>query len=64
MMGIRSKMVVYLGSLFESTDKRVLEDRYFIWKLRKILRQHRSRDWKKERIYKLLTVFDVKDFNK
>lgn len=62
LMTIKSKEVVYLGSLFDSTDKRVMEDRYFVWRLRKVLRQHRSREWKKERIYKLLTTFDEKDF--
>ena len=62
LMTIRSKDVVYLGSLFDSTDKRVMEDRYFVWRLRKVLRQHRSREWKKERIFKLLTEFDGKDF--
>ena len=62
LMTIKSKDVVYLGSLFDSTDKRVMEDRYFVWRLRKVLRQHRSREWKKERIFKLLTEFDGKDF--
>ena len=63
LMTIKSKEVVYLGSLFDSTDKRVMNDRYFVWKLRRILRQHRSKEWKKERIYKLLTDFDGRDFN-
>lgn len=54
-MEIRSKKVVYLGSQFEGQDKKVLADRHFIWRLRKILRQHRSREWKKEHLYKLLT---------
>ena len=62
LMTIKSKDVVYLGSLFDSTAKRVMEDRYFVWRLRKVLRQHRSREWKKERIFKLLTEFDGKDF--
>ena len=62
LMDIRSKEVVYLGSLFDSTDKRVMEDRYFVWRLRKVLRQHRSREWKKGRIFKLLTEFGGKDF--
>ena len=62
LMTIKSKDVVYLGSLFDSTDKRMMEDRYFVWRLRKVLRQHRSREWKKERIFKLLTEFDGKDF--
>ena len=57
LMAIRSKKVVYLGSLFEGQDKRVQSDRYFIWRLMKVLRQHRSREWKKEQIYRLLTEF-------
>ena len=62
LMTIRSKDVVYLGSLFESCNKRVMEDRGIIWQMRKVLRQHRSKEWKKEQIYKLLTEFDGKDF--
>lgn len=62
LMDIKSKEVVYLGSMFDSLDKRVLEDRRFIWKLRKILRQHRSKEWKKEQIYHLLTKFDTDDY--
>ena len=62
LMYIRSKDVVYLGSFFESLDKRVMEDRGIIWRLRKVLRQHRSKEWKKERIYQLLTDFDERDF--
>ena len=64
LMDIRSKNVVYLGSLFESTDRRVMEDRGIIWQMRKVLRQHRSREWKKERIFKLLTEFDEGDYKK
>ena len=64
LMDIKSKNVVYLGSMFESTDKRVMDDRYFVWRLRKVLRMHRSREWKKERIYKLLAEFDERDFKK
>ena len=62
LMTIKSKDVVYLGSLFDSTDKRVMDDRYFVWRLRKVLRQHRSKEWKKERIYRLLSEFDEGDF--
>ena len=62
LMTIKSKDVVYLGSLFESLDKRVMQDRGIIWQMRKILRQHRSKEWKKERIYQLLTDFDATDF--
>ena len=62
LMDIKSEKVVYLGSLFESADRRVMDDRYFVWRLRKVLRQHRSKEWKKERIYSLLTEFDGRDF--
>ena len=54
LMTIKSKDVVYLGSLFDSLNKRVMEDRGIIWQMRKVLRQHRSNAWKKEQIYKLL----------
>lgn len=64
LLTVKSKDVVYLGSLFESTDKRVIEDRGCIQQMRKLLRQHRSREWKKERIYRLLEAFDGRDFNK
>ena len=64
LMTIRSKDVVYLGSLFDSLNKRVMEDRGIIWRMRKVLRQHRSKEWKKERIYKLLAEFDGSDFKK
>ena len=59
LMDIKSKDVVYLGSLFDSLDERVIQDRGIIWQMRKVLRQHRSKEWKKERIYQLLTDFDV-----
>ena len=62
LMTIKSKDVVYLGSLFESLDKRVMQDRGIIWQMRKALRQHRSKEWKKERIYQLLTDFTASDF--
>ena len=62
LLKIRSKDVVYLGSFFESTDKRVMADRSIVWQMRKILRQHRSKEWKKEQLYRLLTEFDGKDF--
>lgn len=64
LLTIKSKDVVYLGSLFESTNKRVIEDRGCIQQMRKALRQYRSREWKKERIYRLLEAFDGRDFNK
>lgn len=64
LMTIKSKDVVYLGSLFDSLNKRVMEDRGIIWQMRKVLRQHRSNAWKKEQIYKLLAEFDGSDFKK
>ena len=64
LMTIKSKDVVYLGSLFDSLNKRVMQDRGIIWRMRKVLRQHRSKAWKKERIYKLLAEFDGSDFKK
>lgn len=64
LMTIKSKDVVYLGSLFDSLNKRVMEDRGIIWQMRKVYRQHRSNAWKKERIYKLLADFDGSDFKK
>ena len=62
LMTIKSEKVVYLGSMFDSTNKRVMEDRGIIWDMRKVLRQHRSKEWKRKRIFKLLTEFDGKDF--
>lgn len=47
LMTIKSKNVVYLGSSFDSLNKRVMQDRGIIWQMRKILRQHRSKEWKK-----------------
>ena len=64
LLTIKSKDVVYLGSLFENTNKRVMGDRGCIQQMRRALRQHRSREWKKERIYRLLEAFDGRDFNK
>ncbi|MBQ7708797.1 MAG: hypothetical protein IJT74_02610 [Bacteroidales bacterium] len=64
LLDIRSKDVVYLGSLFDSCNERVMEDRGTLWQMRKVLRQHRSREWKQERIYKLLTEFDEGDYTK
>ena len=64
LLDIKSKDVVFLGSLFESCNERVMADRGIIWQMRKVLRQHRSKEWKKEQIYKMLTEFDGKDFKK
>lgn len=64
LMRIKSKSVVYLGSLFEGRDKKVLSDRQYILRLWKVLRQHRSKEWKRERLYRLLTEFDGGDYIK
>ena len=58
MLQIRSKKVVYIGSLFESLDKQVVADRRVIWRMQRILPMHRSKEWKKEQIYKFLQEFD------
>jgi hypothetical protein len=36
-------------------------DRRVTWRMEHILRMHRSREWKKEQLYRLLTEFDGKD---
>ena len=58
MLQIRSKEVVYIGSLFESLDKQVVADRRVTWRMQRILHMHRSKEWKKEQIYKFLQEFD------
>ena len=62
LMTIKSKNVVYLGSQFESLNKKLLQDRGLISQIRKVLRQHRSKEWKKDQIYKLLTEFAANDY--
>lgn len=57
LLNIRSKKVVYLGSTFDSLDKQVQEDRMVICQMQRILRMHRSKEWKKEQMYKLLQEF-------
>lgn len=64
LLTIKSKKVAYLGSQFECQDRHLLDDRHFIRRMRNILRQHRSKEWKKEQIYHLLTAFDAGDFTK
>lgn len=59
LLKIRSKDVVYLGSLFDSNNKVVAEDRRIVWRMAQVLRMHRSREWKKEKIYRLLQEFDA-----
>ena len=60
LLNIHSKDVVYLGSLFESQNKRLLDDRRIIWRMGRILHMHRSKEWKKEAIYRLLLEFTEK----
>lgn len=57
LLKIRSKDVVYIGSLFEGLDKRVIADRRVTWRMQRILSMHRSKEWKKEQIYRLLQEF-------
>lgn len=57
LLKISSKDVVYLGSFFERLDKRVKEDRRIIWRIDRILRMHRSWEWKNGRIRQVLQVF-------
>lgn len=47
-----------VGGMFNGrVETYTVLDRHFIWRLKKVLRQHRSREWKKEQIYRLLTEF-------
>lgn len=57
LLRIHSKDVVYLGSLFDSLNEQVTEDRRVIWRMERILRMHRSKEWKKEKVYQLLQDF-------
>ncbi len=57
LLKIRSKDVVYLGSMFETLDKRVRDDRRVMCRLTQILHMHRSKEWKQERLYGILTEF-------
>ena len=58
LLDIRSKDVVYLGSLFDELDEQVISDRRFLRRLSAILRQHCYTQWMKDRIYCLLQEFD------
>ena len=60
LLQIRSKEVVYIGSLFEGQDKLLVADKRVIWKMQRIMNMHRSKEWKKERIYKFLQEFSGK----
>ena len=57
LLHIHSQNVVYLGSLFDSLNDQVSEDRRVIWRMERILRMHRSREWKKEKVLEILTAF-------
>ena len=57
LLKIHSKNVVYIGSLFESLDMRVQDDREVIWSLLRVMRMHCTKEWKKEQIYNLLQEF-------
>ena len=57
LLKIRSKDVLYLGSMFETLDKRVRDDRRVMCRLTEILHMHRSKEWKQERLYRILTKF-------
>ncbi|MBP3269277.1 MAG: hypothetical protein J6L98_01225 [Bacteroidales bacterium] len=59
-----SKDVVYLGSLFDSLNGQVTEDRRVIWRMERILRMHRSKEWKKEKVYKMLNDFADEVFDR
>lgn len=58
MLDIKSTDVVYLSSTFEESDPRIIDDRRFLHRLAAIRRQHRSTQWKKDRIYRLMQEFD------
>ena len=61
LMKIKSKEIVYLGSEFESLNKRMAEDRRVIWRMRRVLDMHRAKEWKKEQIFKILADFGKRD---
>lgn len=60
LLKIQSKDVVYLGALFESRNKQVYKDRRVIRRFEKILQMHRSKEWKKEQIFKILSELGIK----
>ena len=62
LMDIKSKHVAYLGSQFANLDKQVIDDRRILWRMAHVLRMHRSKEWKKERIYKMLTEFEEGEY--
>ena len=64
LLHIHSKDVVYLGSLFDSLNEQVTEDRRMIWRMEQIRRMHRSKEWKKEMVFKMLNDFTEEEFNR
>jgi hypothetical protein len=58
LLKIRSKEVVYLGSMFESLNKQVQDDKRVMGRMNQILQMHRSKEWKKEQIFKILAEFE------
>lgn len=58
LMKIRSKEVVYLGSMFESLNKQVQDDRRVMCRMNQILQMHRSKEWKKEQLFKIVVEFE------
>ena len=61
LLQIRSKEVVYIGSLFEGQNKLLIADRRVIWKMQRIMSMHRSKEWKIEKIFMLLQEFSGKE---
>ena len=57
LLHIHSQNVVYLGSLFGSLNDQVSADRRVMCRMERILRMHRSKEWKKEKVYQLLQDF-------
>ena len=64
LLHIQSKDVVYLESFFDSLNKQVAEDRRVVWRMERILRMHRSREWKKEKVLEILTEFADESFDR
>jgi hypothetical protein len=60
LLKIRSKEVVYIGSLFETLNKQVQDDRRVLCRMAHVLQKHRSKEWKKEQIYSFLQEFEGK----
>ncbi len=56
LMDIKSKDVVCPGSTFDH-DIQVIDARRFVWCLAAVQRQHRSLQWREDRIYQLVKEF-------